>query len=185
MSKNKNKNEEVIDEKEEKIEEETPITDSVEEEKSDTFSSEEYNALEEKYKKIENTYQRLLADYENHKRRTAQEVIDAKNKGKIEVFEQLLDIIDNFERSMQFDIQTEEFKTGIEMVHKMFDQKLKAAGLSEVETTGLLNPSIHQAIMVDEVEDKENDEILDVLQKGYCVEEKIIRPAMVKVNKKD
>ncbi|MFV0289214.1 MAG: nucleotide exchange factor GrpE [Mycoplasmatales bacterium] len=180
------KEEEIVSEaeiKEERTEKETDDV-SQTEEKTKTVSEQEYLQLQEKYKKVETSYQRLLADFENSKRRNAQEVMEAKTKGKIEVFEKLLDIIDNFERSMAFDIQTEEFKTGIEMVHKMFSERLQATGLQEVNTEGILDPNKHQAIMVEEDAKKENDEILEVLQKGYSVEEKVIRPAMVKVNKK-
>lgn len=178
----KNVEEEIIEEVE--INEEENFKETEEQIEDKMISTKDYHELEEKYKKVETSYQRLLADYENTKRRNAQEVMDAKTKGKIEVFEKLLDIIDNFERSMAFDIQTEEFKTGIEMVHKMFTERLQATGLEEVNTKGTLDPNKHQAIMVEENEDFANDEIIDVLQKGYSVEEKIIRPAMVKVNKK-
>lgn len=147
-------------------------------------TNKEYEELEEKYSKLEGTYQRLLADYENSKRRNAIEVIDASTKGKVEVFEKIVDIVDNFDRSMQFDIQTEEFKNGITMLHGMFGERLANVGLEEVRHEGTLDPNIHQAISVEEVEDGEDDQILEVLQKGYCVGDKIIRPAMVKVSKK-
>ncbi len=149
------------------------------------ISNKEYNDLKEKYDKVENSYQRLLADYDNMKRRNAQEVMEAQNKGKIEVFKSMLEIIDNFERSMNYEAQTDEFKEGIQMVHKMFNQRLKDVGLTEVEADGILDPTKHQAVMVEESSEHEDGQILDVLQKGYCVEENIIRPAMVKVNKKD
>ncbi len=144
----------------------------------------DYDELNEKYSKLEGTYQRLLADFENHKRRTSNEILESKSKGKSEVFEKLLDIIDNFDRSMEYDIQTEEFKKGIEMLHSMFNQRLESLGLEEVETTGALDPNKHQAVLVDTVDGLEDDEIIEVLQKGYCVEQRVLRPAMVKVNKK-
>ncbi len=144
----------------------------------------DYDELNEKYSKLEGTYQRLLADFENHKRRTSNEILESKSKGKSEVFEKLLDIIDNFDRSMEYDIQTEEFKKGIEMLHSMFNQRLESLGLEEVETTGVLDPNKHQAVLVDTVDGLEDDEIIEVLQKGYCVEQRVLRPAMVKVNKK-
>ncbi len=155
----------------------------VKKEKVKKINLKEYEELQEKYSKLEGSYQRLLADYENHKRRTSTEILDSKTKGKSEVFEKLLDIIDNFDRSMEFDVQTEEFKKGMEMLHSMFNQRLEVLGLKEVETTGILDPNKHQAVMVDTVEGLEDDEIIEVLQKGYCVEQRVLRPAMVKVNK--
>lgn len=178
----KDNQEEVL---EEKIQEETENNDDVKEENNNKIDIQEYEKLEEKYNKVENSYQRLLADYENLKRRSANEVLDAKVKGKIEVVEKIIDIVDNFDRSMSFDAGTEEFKEGIQMLHKMFGERLKAIGLEEVRTEGELDPEIHQAIAVDNLEDVEDDIITEVLQKGYVVENKIIRPAMVKVNKKE
>ncbi len=143
----------------------------------------EYDKLQEKYSKLEGTYQRMLADFENHKRRTANEILESKSNGKSEVFEKLLDIVDNFDRSMSFDVQTEEFKKGMEMLHSMLNQRLESLGLEEVSSSGILDPNKHQAVMVDTVEGLEDDEIIEVLQKGYCVGQRVLRPAMVKVNK--
>ncbi len=151
--------------------------------KSKKIDKKEYDELNEKYSKLEGSYQRLLADFENYKRRTSNEILESKTKGKSEVFEKLLDIIDNFDRSMEYDVQTEEFKKGIEMLHSMFNQRLEDLGLEEVETIGILDPNKHQAVMIDTVEGLEDDEIIEVLQKGYCVEQRVLRPAMVKVNK--
>lgn len=143
-----------------------------------------FEELEDKYNKLENSYQRILADFENHKRRTSIELLDSKVKGKSEVFEKLLDIVDNFDRSMQFDIQTEEFKKGMEMLHSMLNERLDSLGLKEVDSSGIMDPNKHQAVMVENHDDLEDDQIIEVLQKGYCVEEKVLRPAMVKVNKR-
>lgn len=172
-------------------EEDVEKKDSKKEKKSKTklfekkVSQEEYDKLKEKSDKVEATYQKLLADLQNIKKRNAEEVIDAKNKGKFEVFKEIVDIVDNFDRSMQFDVNTEEFKKGMEMLQKMFKERLALAGLEEVRHEGVLDPSIHQAISVGEEEDFNDNEILQVLQKGYKIEDKIIRPAMVKVNQKN
>lgn len=161
-------------------------TKEIEQEAQDvSINKDQFNKLEEKYNKIEHTYQRLLADYENTKRRNAKEVMEARNKGKIEVIENILDIVDNFERSMQFDAGTEEFKNGMTMLLKMFNERLEAVGLEEVRHEGELDPNIHQAIAVENNEKLDDDIITEVLQKGYRVEDKVVRPAMVKVNKKE
>lgn len=155
-----------------------------EEENAVLISKKDFDELDEKYQKVENSYQRLLADFENYKRRSVKEILDAETSGKVEVLKQIVDIADNFDRSMKFDVQTEEFKKGIEMLHSMFGEKLANVGLEEVEAEGELNPDIHQAIGIDNKDDIEDDHITEVLQKGYMVGEKLIRPAMVKVNKK-
>lgn len=138
----------------------------------------------EEVNEYEQKYLRLLADFENLKRNNAKDVMNAKNNGKIEVFRELVDVLDNFERSMQFDSTSEDYAKGINLVHKQLIDKLTNLGLEKVDETGIMNANIHQAVMVDNVEDLEDDEIIETLQSGYKLEEKLIRPAMVKVNKK-
>lgn len=132
----------------------------------------------------EQKYLRLLADFDNLKRNNAKDVMNAKNNGKIEVFRELVDVLDNFERSMQYDPSTEDYAKGINMVHKQLIEKLENAGLEKVTTEGEMDANIHQAVMVDTVDDMEDDHIIETLQNGYKLEDRLIRPAMVKVNKK-
>lgn len=132
----------------------------------------------------EQKYLRLLADFENLKRNTAKDVLNAKNNGKIEVFREVVDVLDNFERSMQFDPTTEDYQKGIELVHKQLVDKLEKTGLEKVATDGIMDANVHQAVMVDTVDDLEEEEIIEILQHGYKLEDRLIRPAMVKVNKK-
>ncbi|WOO88950.1 nucleotide exchange factor GrpE [Mollicutes bacterium LVI A0078] len=132
----------------------------------------------------EQKYLRLLADFDNLKRNNAKDVMNAKNNGKIEVFRELVDVLDNFERSMQYDPSTEDYAKGINMVHNQLIEKLENAGLEKVTTEGEMDANIHQAVMVDTVDDMEDDHIIETLQNGYKLEDRLIRPAMVKVNKK-
>lgn len=161
----------------------------VELETEETIEEAEVNIEEEKPEKpevneYEAKYLRLLADFDNLKRNNAKDVMNAKNNGKIEVFRELVDVLDNFERSMQYDSSTEDYAKGIDMVHKQLVDKLTAAGLEKVTSEGLMDANVHQAVMVDTVEDLDDDEIIETLQHGYKLEERLIRPAMVKVNKK-
>lgn len=139
---------------------------------------------EQQVNEYEQKYLRLLADFDNLKRNNAKEVMNAKNNGKIEVFRELVDVLDNFERSMQYDPNTEDYAKGINMVHNQLITKLEAVGLEKVAAEGVMDANIHQAVMVDNVDDLEDDEIIETLQHGYKLEDRLIRPAMVKVNKK-
>lgn len=147
------------------------------EENIEVTKTEEVNEYEQKYL-------RLLADFDNLKRNNAKEVMNAKNNGKIEVFRELVDVLDNFERSMQYDPSTEDYAKGMEMVHTQLISKLEAVGLEKVESNGIMDANIHQAVIVDTVDDLEDDEIIETLQNGYKLEDRLVRPAMVKVNKK-
>ncbi len=143
----------------------------------DENEKEEINEFEQKYL-------RLLADYENLKRNNAKDIVGAKNNGKIEVFRELLDVLDNFERSMEYEIGTEDYAKGISMVHTQLISKLESLGLEKISDLGQMDANIHQAVMVEENADLEDDEIIEILQNGYKLEDRLIRPAMVKVNKK-
>lgn len=159
---------------------------NVELETDEVVEDAEVNIEEEKTEvnEYEAKYLRLLADFDNLKRNNAKDVMNAKNNGKIEVFRELVDVLDNFERSMQYDPSTEDYAKGINMVHKQLASALTAAGLEKVASDGLMDANVHQAVMVDTVEGLEDDEIIEILQHGYKLEERLIRPAMVKVNKK-
>ncbi len=134
---------------------------------------------------FEQKYLRLLADFDNLKRNNAKDVMNAKNNGKIEVFRELLDVLDNFERSLGYDPSTQDYAKGIEMVHSQLVSKLESAGLEKVDSDGVMDANIHQAVMVENNDEYEDDQIIETLQHGYKLEDRLIRPAMVKVNKKE
>ena len=142
------------------------------------------NGMEEKIKELEDKNLRLLADFNNYKKRMLEESLKSKNLGKIEVIRSVIDAVDNFERALKLKSEDLEFKKGMEMIYNNLIEKLKTFGVEEVETSGIMNPNIHQALMVDKVDNKEDDEIIEVLQKGYILDGILIRPSLVKVNKK-
>ncbi len=157
--------------------------DNTEEEliKEDIEESIESSKEEDEYK---DKYLRLLADYDNLRRRSASDILAQNVNAKIEIFKELVEVIDNFERSLSYDAGTDEYKKGIELVHEQLVAKLEKLGLEKISSEGIMNPNFHQAVITDSVSDKEEDEILEEMQKGYVVEERLVRPAMVKVNKK-
>lgn len=162
------------------------IEETLEEEvvKEDILEEDNQQEIEEANDEYKDKYLRLFADYDNLKRRSAQDLLNQNLNTKIEVFKELVEVIDNFERSLTFDSSTEDFKKGIELVHDQLVNKLEKLGLEKVSSEGIMDPNFHQAVMTDTQDDFEDDEIIEELQKGYKVNEKLIRPAMVKVNKK-
>ncbi len=166
------------------MESEVEAVDLETEETSAEENIEEVQAEVQEVNEYEQKYLRLLADFDNLKRNNAKDVMNAKNNGKIEVFRELVDVLDNFERSMQYDPSTEDYAKGISMVHNQLIERLTNAGLEKVATEGEMDANIHQAVMVDTVEEMEDDHIIETLQNGYKLEDRLIRPAMVKVNKK-
>lgn len=176
MSKHKKHHEHPKDEEEKKVHDaEEKLSEEVEEVEND---------LEEQIKTLEDKNLRLLAEFNNYKKRSAQEFDQASKKAKADVFKKMVDTLDGFERALEQECQDQDFKKGMEMIFDKFRNDLTSLGLEEVDNQGKMNHAYHQALMVDQNPDLDDDEIVEVLQKGYKVEDVLVRPSMVKVNQK-
>ena len=181
--KNENLQEEVVEESVENAEETAEV---VEEKTAEELLQEKIEKLEEEVKASEDKYLRLYAEFENFKRRKNQE-IEMNNIYKSQkVITEILPSLDNLERALQVDSDNEEVKAlrkGVEMVYEGILNALKSEGVEVVETENVqFDPNIHHAVMQGEESDKESGVILDTFQKGYKLKDRVIRPAMVKVN---
>jgi molecular chaperone GrpE len=131
-------------------------------------------------------YMRVQADYDNFRRRSRLEKEDFAKYASMKLIEQLLPIVDNFERALAASQQAKDFDAlikGIEMTAKLLDQVLESEGLKSIESVNQpFNPDFHQAIMQVESEGHEEGIIVEEIQKGYMLKDKVIRPAMVKVS---
>lgn len=129
---------------------------------------------------------RVQADYDNFRRRTRTEKEAASKYRAQSLIEELLPVLDNFDRALGVKVENEEAKSliqGIEMVYRQLNDALKNEGLATIESVGqTFDPYYHQAVMQVESEEHESNEILEELQKGYQLKDRVIRPAMVKVN---
>lgn len=132
-------------------------------------------------------YLRSVAEFDNFKKRTAKEKAAIYNDSVADVVEKILPLIDNFERALaSFDAsdsaEVGSYKEGMELLFKQFTDMLTSLGVEEIEAEGAaFDPNIHNAVM--HVEDDAFDEncVAEVLLKGYKINEKVIRPSMVKV----
>jgi molecular chaperone GrpE len=145
--------------------------------------------LEELRKQADENYQRFLrtqADFDNFRRRARQEKEDFVKYASLKLIEQLLPVIDNFERALSSSKENKDFDAlvkGLDMTFRQLDQVLVQEGLRPIESVGQpFNPEIHQAIMQVESEEHEEGIVVEELQKGYMLKDKVIRPAMVKVS---
>ncbi|WNQ14211.1 nucleotide exchange factor GrpE [Paenibacillus aurantius] len=145
--------------------------------------------LEELRKQVEEHQQRFLraqADFDNFRRRSRQEKEDFAKYASAKVIEQLLPIVDNFERALTSSKETKDFEAllkGLEMTARQLEQVLKNEGLQAMETVGQpFNPDFHQAIMQVESEEHGEGIVVEEVQKGYVLKDKVLRPAMVKVS---
>lgn len=146
-----------------------------------------FDALQEK---AEETMQRLLraqADLDNFRRRTRQEKAEAAKYGALSLIQNLLPVLDNFERALVSTENNDDFaalKQGIEMVYRQLLQALEQEGLKVIEAIGEpFNPEFHQAVMQVESEEHEEGIVVEEMQKGYILADRVVRASMVKVSK--
>ena len=130
---------------------------------------------------------RITAEMQNIKRRSEIDLANAYKYDGFDLMEKLLPILDNFERAISIKQEgTEKFLEGFKMIYDNLRNILLSKGVTEIECLHKeFDPSTMNAVMTDTNEDYQNNVVLDVLQKGYMYQDKILRPAMVKVNERD
>ena len=151
---------------------------------------------EEKIAKLElelqewkNSYTRKLAEFQNFTKRKEAEVSEMKKYASEGIILKVLDNIDNLERAEKASLETKNFDAlveGVNMILRNLKYMLSEEGVEEIEAEeGVeFNPYEHQAMMTESKEELKDNDIVQVFQKGYKLKGKIIRPAMVTVNKK-
>lgn len=128
--------------------------------------------------------QKTQAEFENYKKRTLKSESEAKQKGIIEAVNKFLPVIDAFDIAQKQETNEEYIKTNSVIINQL-KKALEDLGVTKIEALNKpFDYNLHNAIMVDTVEDKENDIILEVYQEGYTLKDKVIRHSIVKVNKK-
>ncbi|MCI8553510.1 MAG: nucleotide exchange factor GrpE [Clostridiales bacterium] len=129
----------------------------------------------------QDTYQRMLAEYANYKRRTEQEKEQVGLFTRADLLKQLLPTVDNLDRAAEAPAG-EEYKKGVDMTIRQFHEALATLGLEEIPADGQpFDPEIHHAVMREDADGVEPDTVTEVFQKGYRVSGRVLRPAMVKV----
>ena len=182
----RNENLEEVEETVENTETTETKEEVVEEKTAEELLQEKVDKLEEELKQSEDKYLRVYAEFENFKRRKNKE-IETNNVYKSQkVITEILPSLDNLERALQVESDNEEIKSllkGVEMVYEGLLNVLKSEGVELIETENAqFDPNYHHAVMQEEDSEKESGAILDTFQKGYKLKDRVIRPAMVKVN---
>ncbi|WP_017472624.1 nucleotide exchange factor GrpE [Amphibacillus jilinensis] len=186
MEENIKKEETFENEEIEEVEEvEQELMDDTEEKATDA-SFEEIEQIKQEKDELYNKLIRLQAEYDNFRKRTQREkAADLKYKSQSLVTE-LLPIVDNFERALDNkpeDHAVQPFFEGMEMIYRQLSTALEKEGVEIIETVGeTFDPNIHQAVMQVEDDQYDSNTVVEELQKGYRLKDRVIRPAMVKVN---
>ena len=162
-------------EKEEKLEKQEKAEKKHEKKKEEVVPKQEYDELDDRYK-------RILAEFENFKKRSIKERDGLYNSILSDVVEVILPVLDNLENAVKVETQDEEYKKGIELVLKQFQDVLMAKGVEEIAAVGeTFDPSLHEAVSSVQDESKGEKEIVQEYRKGYKIGSKVIRHSMVVV----
>lgn len=152
---------------------------------------EKNNQLDEKDNKLNDyidTLQRKQAEFENYKKRILREQSKSKTLANMDLIKKLLPILDDLEKAIISKENKDEVKAiidGIDIIYKEFDKILNKEGVKEVYPEGeMFDPRYHHALMQFESDEHEEGTVLEVLQKGYLLNDILLRPATVKVSKK-
>ena len=130
-----------------------------------------------------NRYMRTLADFENFRKRTERDKQDFQKYAMANVMRDLLPVLDNFDRALDHAEEGDDFHKGVLMIYKQLYDILQKHGLKPIEQPGVaFDPNIHEGVMREEDTSVPSGTVTAILQKGYFLHDRLLRPAMVKVS---
>ncbi|MCK1991567.1 nucleotide exchange factor GrpE [Peribacillus muralis] len=142
--------------------------------------------LQAKIEEMDNRYLRLQADFDNSRRRAKLDMEAAQKYRVQSIAGDLVEALDNFERATKIEAENEQTKSllsGMEMVYKTITDALAKEGIEPISSVGEeFDPRLHQAVMQVQDENFGSNIVVEEFQKGYLLKDRVIRPAMVKVN---
>lgn len=166
----------------ENIEEETKPEAGEESAKEEKDASAKAPGIEEQFAMLNDKYLRLCAEYDNFRRRSQKERESLYGDVKADTLKKFLPVYDNLVRALAQSTADEAYRKGVEMIMNQFNATMEKLGVSEIDCLGkTFDPAFHNAVMHVEDEEKGENEIVEVFQKGFLMGDKVIRFAMVKV----
>ncbi len=127
---------------------------------------------------------RAQAEFENARRRAAKEQQDFRDYAAADAIKPLLPVLDSFERALQVKSDPADFRNGVELIYKQLQDALAKIGVRAIPAKGeQFDPHVHEAIEMVETSDAADHEVIEELQRGYKIKDRLLRPAMVKVAK--
>ena len=148
---------------------------------SEQLSPPEEKPAEENPPAPDDAYLRLAADFDNYRKRVAREHSELTARANERLVNELLPVLDDLERALEAAAEHEEAKLeeGVQLVHRSLAALLERHGLTEIATEGAFDPHVHEALLAQPAEGAEEGSVLQVLQKGYRLGDKVLRPARV------
>jgi molecular chaperone GrpE len=150
--------------------------------KSDEAEADELEALRAENEELIDTLQRVKAEFDNYRKRAARDQESLVARAGERIVKELLPVLDDLERALEAAHAHEEAKLedGVKLVHRQLEQILEHEGLAPVVTDGKFDPHIHEALLTQPSAAEEGD-VIEVLQKGYRLGDRVLRPARVVV----
>lgn len=126
---------------------------------------------------------RIQAEFDNYRKRAAREQQDYREYALADALKSLLPILDSLDRALKTNAASlEEYRSGIELIDKQFHDALAKLGVQPVAAEGeSFDPNLHQAVQMVDSDDAEDNRVIDELQRGYKLKDRLLRPAMVRV----
>ncbi|MBP0973503.1 MAG: nucleotide exchange factor GrpE [Oscillospiraceae bacterium] len=164
--------------------EETDETDLDEDDEAAEDDEEPEEDANEALEQERERYLRLFAEFDNFRKRTAKEKLEAYSDATARCIGELLPVVDNFERAVEAPCTDEQYHSGMVMILTQLRNFLEKAGVTELEALGAeFDPNIHHAIkQAEATEEFPENTVCEVFQKGYMLKDRLIRPAMVAVS---
>ena len=169
-------------------EEKECIKEEKKKQKNKRDKKEEINSLKNEIKELENKILLNQADMINYRKRKEEEISRMLKFANEDLVKELLPIIDTFERAIDMDDtnlddEVSKFLAGFKMMYCNLISILEKYGVKSIDGNNKpFDPTYHQAVMTEKIDEKEQGFVIEVLQKGYLLKDKVIRPAMVKVS---
>lgn len=139
-------------------------------------------ALREENQQLKDRYLRTLADFDNLRKRTEREKADFFRYALAGAMKDILPVLDNFDRALEHAEEGDEFHKGVLLIYKQLYDVLQRHGLTPIHEEGVhFDPNIHEAVVREEDPDVPSQTVVAVLQKGYFLHDRLLRPALVKV----
>jgi molecular chaperone GrpE len=169
------------------------MTEKAERKPSRTELEQQVSTLEERAALLEkerderlDDLKRVAAEFDNYRKRVARDQQSLAARAHERLVKELLPVLDDLERALQAAAEHEEAKLeeGVRLVHRELVEALAREGLSEVETDGQFDPHVHEALL-SQASEKEDGAVIEVLQKGYRLGDRVLRPARVVVSQNE
>ena len=141
----------------------------------------EQETEQEQVQETDDRLLRLAADFDNYKKRAAREREEYVARANERLLKELLPILDDLERALKSAEEHEEaqLEEGVRLVHRSLASLLERQGVKEIATDGKFDPHVHEALLAQPSEENEQGDVLDVIQKGYTLGDRVVRPARV------